>query len=37
MPRWARTWLLAQLALLGAMVLGLAGWLAFMLWQLSRL
>jgi uncharacterized RDD family membrane protein YckC len=37
MPRWARAWLLAQLALLGAMVLGLAGWLAFMLWQLSRL
>ena len=37
MPRWARPWLVAQGALLLALVLGLLAWLAWLLWQLATL
>jgi hypothetical protein len=37
MPRWARAWLLAQGALLVALLLGLLARLAWLLWQLATL
>ena len=37
MPRWARLWLLAQGALLLALLLGLLAWLAWLVWQLATL
>jgi uncharacterized RDD family membrane protein YckC len=37
MPRWARWWLIAQGALLVALLLGVLAWSAWLLWQLATL
>jgi uncharacterized RDD family membrane protein YckC len=37
MPRWARAWLLLQLSLTLALILGMAGWIAWSLWQIASI